>query len=148
MTLPALLARTATAGVKLAARTGRLTARPRERVTPELLASLKRHRAALLALLEPARDPDQVSNCPPSWLNLPVLPAERVETRGLDGSGSVYRIRLYGHHYRLLFRPHIKPEQVRADREDGLTWEAPSLAHLQRIAWLESIRAAALGKNS
>ncbi|MBX6721697.1 MAG: hypothetical protein IRY92_00455 [Dactylosporangium sp.] len=48
--LERLLAAIDRAGVELAVRDGRLRYRPKARVTPDLLAGLRAHRAALLAL--------------------------------------------------------------------------------------------------
>lgn len=133
-----LMATLEAAGVTVLMRDGRLKAAPRAAITPEVANIIRSNKDALIQLLDPARDPDQGTACPAEWLTLPVLPqkATRLDPVAMT---RVYRVRLFGRHWRVFWRKPGHPA-VRATRDDGLKWEAPSLEALYRIAWIEAAR--------
>ena len=73
-------------GIQLKADGERLHYRPRERVTADLAARMKAHKAELLALLNPASMPDiEPDDLPETWRE---LYEERAAIREYDGGQS------------------------------------------------------------
>lgn len=124
------------AGVSLKPIGGALDVRPKSRLTPDLIAAIRAHKAALLSLLEPARsNPDGL---PEHWRHVPELPAFGGLAETTDEWGPRrYRVALFGAWYLVRFELDAEEGSISVVSTDRRRRVFASLHELYRWAWAE-----------
>jgi hypothetical protein len=137
MNLDALLTTLRERGVTLTTDGGQLRVRPASKVDGLTLELLRQHKAALLALLQPARTPGD-DGCPDHWLHIPMLPPKGSSISADDAHGGRYRVKLFGRWYLVRCEPTISPTHVRVTDQDAVRRMFANLHEFYRWAWAET----------
>jgi TubC N-terminal docking domain len=139
VTAPELLSQLHTLGISLELQDGRIFARPKDRLTPDLLETLKSQKQALLSLLLPSRA-ETVDGCPGHWLHISVLPprGQHAITQSADGQGLRYRVCLFGKWYVLRFATHVSETHVEVACTFPKRRMFADLNEFYRWAWAET----------
>ena len=124
------------AGVVIRADGGELVVKPKDRLTPSLIAALKEHKGVLLSLLIPTRSPDE--GCPSHWQHLPLLPAKGETVRTQDDTGGLrYRAALFGRWFIIRFCPNVSETHIEVTGNDGKRRAFADLHEFYRWTWAE-----------
>lgn len=133
-----LLATLRARGVVLEPAGDKLRYAPADVVAPELREAIRQHKAALLALLTPARTPGE-EDCPDHWRHIPVLPPKNdtAPTTDDDGKPARYRVCLFGVWHLIRFKPDISPTHIATVDSNLKCRMFANLHELYRFCWAE-----------
>jgi hypothetical protein len=133
MTADDLLAELTAKGIQLEPNGDKLRVHAAERPDEGVYNLIRAHKAALLALLQPARTPGD-DGCPAHWEHLPMLPAKGER---LEGDGR-HRVQLFGVWYLLRLETTISETTISAVDAEQKRRMFADLHEFYRWAWAES----------